>query len=144
MDLSAEMLEEFAVSRRIVQDGSEVMPRFRIFAPDGEHVAFVQMRESIEDRLSKFNTMRLFMIWKAGTGFIMASETIEPKALFVACVSRKENLIAVQMIHRDGPVSFGAVQWYPPDLIDDAILKLLPPKPRDRASARRRWRGQLG
>lgn len=126
-DLRDRMLEEIATSQRVVRGGDEVVPRFRIFAPDGEHVAFVQLGKYLADRMRRFNVMRDFMIWKAASGFILSSELAEPDALFIAAVTRSEILGAIQPIRRE-PIGFKKVRWIPAEQIDDTIIALLPPK----------------
>lgn len=127
--LRAHIVEEFAVSQRIVRSGNDVMPRFKIFAPDGEHVAFLTLPEDIGGRLERLEVMRAFMIWKAATGFVMSSELAEPNALLVVAVTRFDVVAALQPISRKPkPPIFAKLQWLDRDRIDDNILGLLPPK----------------
>ena len=48
--LRAAVLEELTISERIVRAGHEVVPRYRIIAPDGEHSIMVQLPDDIESR----------------------------------------------------------------------------------------------
>ena len=44
----AMILEELAFSQRIVREGHQVVPRFRVVAPDGEHAIKVQLLDDPE------------------------------------------------------------------------------------------------
>lgn len=129
-DLRAKMLEEFVFSQRIVRSGTEVVPRFRILAPDGEHVALVQLKDDIADRLERLDVMRAFMVHKAATGLLLSSELITPEAILVAAVTRTAVIGALQPIKRD-PLRFGKIEWFGPEGVDEMIVHLLPLKSLD-------------
>jgi hypothetical protein len=127
MDLRKAVLEELAVSRDIIRDGSEVVPRFTIFAPDGPHVIMVQLSDKEAERRKRFEIVKLFMIWKAASGFMMATEVVQPDAIAVTAVTRTEVIGAYQRITRS-PLSFAHPEWLDRDDVGEELVSLLPPK----------------
>jgi hypothetical protein len=126
-DLRRKIVEEFAVSQRIIRAGNELVPRFRISAPDGDHVALVQLPDDPAGRLKQLDVIKGFMIWKAATAFVLSSELFEPDALMVVKVTRGDVIAALQPIRRD-PIRFGELQWMDRASVGDEIIDLLPPK----------------
>jgi hypothetical protein len=105
MMLRSLILEELAVSQRVVREGHEVVPRFRVLAPDGEHTAMVQLPDDLEARMERMRVVRAFMIWKAATGFVHCSELIAPDAITSHVVRHPASAPAVQRLsspHRRG------------------------------------------
>ena len=49
----AMVLEELAFSQRVMREGHEVVPRFRVLAPDGEHAIMVQFPDDLEARMER-------------------------------------------------------------------------------------------
>ncbi|RUO97998.1 hypothetical protein [Hyphomicrobium sp.] len=119
-------IKEFEISRQVKQDGTDIMPRFIVFCPNEECSAFIQLPEDAAERVEQLQVMKLFMIHKSASGFILCSELIEPNCLFCAAVTRTETLAAIQRIKRGG--KFGRIEWQPPECVDDVIKDLLPPK----------------
>ena len=121
------ILDELRSSERIVRDGHEVVPRFRIFAPDGEHDVMVQLPDDLNARMERLQVVRAFMIWKAATAFVHASELIEPDAICAIAVTREGAIGALQRITRT-PLSFAEPEWFGKESIGDELLGMLPPK----------------
>ena len=77
MSLATIMLDQLAVARRIVEDGHEVVPAWRIATPDeGSYLILTPFdadnREQHERAL--LLTSR-FMAWKMATSFVLTVET---------------------------------------------------------------------
>ena len=127
MMLRALILEELAFSQRIVRDGHEVVPRFRVLAPDGGHTVMVQLPDDLDARMERMRVVRAFMIWKAATGFVHCSELIEPDAITACAVTRDDVTGGLQRIRRT-PLGFEEVEWFGRESVGDEVLQLLPPR----------------
>ena len=125
--LRALILEELAFSQRVVREGHEVVPRFRILAPDGEHTVMVQLPDDLSERVERMRVVRAFMIWKAATGFVHSSELITPDAITACAVTREDVTGGLQRIRRK-PLGFEEVEWFGRESIGDDVLQLLPPR----------------
>ena len=125
--LRADIIDELQLSEHIVRDGHEVVPRFRVIAPDGEHTVMVQLPDDIAARNERMQIVRAFIIWKAATGFVKSTELIEPDAIVTVAVTRDGASGALRRITRE-PISFGEIEWFGRDNVDDEVLALLPPR----------------
>lgn len=125
--LRGKILEELSLSQRIVRAGSEVVLRFVVLAPDCEHTVMVQLPDDMRARMERINVVRFFMVMKAATGFLHASELMEPDAIMAVAVTREDVAGAIQRITRQ-PLSFAAPEWFGREAVDDALIQLLPPK----------------
>ena len=125
--LRSHIIEELAFSQRIIRDGHEVVPRFRVIAPDGQHTVMVQMPDDLAARTERLHVVRAFMIWKAATGYVHSSEVIDPDAIAAFAITGTDVTGGLQRIGRQ-PLSFGEVEWFGRESIDEAWLQLLPPR----------------
>jgi len=125
--LRALIFEELAFSQRIVRDGHEVVPRFRVLAPDGDHTVMVQLPDDLVARMECMQVVRTFMIRKAATGFIHSSELITPDAITACAVTRDDVTGGPQCIRRK-PLSFGEIEWFGRESVGDEVIQLLPPR----------------
>ncbi len=125
--LRAHIIEELAFSQRVIRDGHEVVPRFRVIAPDGQHTIMVQMPDDLAARIERLQVVRMFMIWKAATAFIHSSELITPDAITTFAVTHTDVTGGMQRIRRK-PLSFGEIEWFDRDGVEEAWLQLLPPR----------------
>jgi len=116
--LQAIILEELAVSQRILSEGHEVVPRFRVLAPDGEHTVMVQLTDDLEARIERLRVVRAFMIWKAATGFVHSSALLEPDAITPCAVTRDDVTGGPQRIRRK-PLGFQEVEWLGRDSVSE-------------------------
>ncbi len=123
--LRSMILEELSLSQTIVRTGEEVVPRFRILAPEGEFSIFLPLPNETTLRLDRLDLIRHVMIWKLATGFVHASELVEPDAIVVLAVTRKDIAGGLQRIRRK-PVSFGETEWFGRAAVGDELLALLP------------------
>src|SRR4051794_10588177 len=121
------ILTELAFSRSVVADGTEVVPRFTIFAPDGPHYIMVQMPEEPAERAERLLKVRLFMIWKAASGFVLANELLIPEAISVVAVTRRGVIGAFKYIDRS-PLTFNESEWFGSENVRKKMLELLPPQ----------------
>jgi hypothetical protein len=87
----------------------------------------VQLTHDKEERCKRLEMVKLFMVWKAASGFMMAAETAKPHAISVILVTRTEVLRAFQRISR-ARLSFSDPEWLDRDEIGEEIVSLLPPK----------------
>jgi hypothetical protein len=142
------------MSERIVREGLEVVPRFRVrTAAGGEYVIFAPLPDDLAERRRALQMVAAFMAWKLARGFIMAAETKAPDAIIAVAVSREAREGVLQTIARD-PIGFGAPQWLDAAAIDPDLVALLPgretvldaaaPGPRAHVRARRRVRDLAG
>jgi hypothetical protein len=127
MDLVERMLKEFEVARQVKREVGDLCPRFVVFCPSEECMAFIQLPQDPAERVEQLQMMRLFMIHKAASAFMLCTELIEPNAILCTAVTRTETLAAIQRINRE-PLKFGEIEWKPPEFVDDVIKDLLPPK----------------
>lgn len=125
--LRGRIIDELALSQRIVRKGHEVVPRFVAMAPDGDHTVMVQMPDDLSERLQRLTVVKSFLVMKAATGFVHASELATPDAIAALAVTRDEVIGAIQRIARS-PLSFSAPEWFGREAVDDALLELLPSK----------------
>ena len=121
------ILEELTLSERIICAGHEVVPRYRIFAPDGEHTMMVQLPNDIAVRNERLSVVRAFMIWKAASAFVQSSELIEPNAIASIAVTRDGVSGALRRI-TPKPLAFAAHEWFGRESVGDDIVSLVPPR----------------
>ena len=70
------MLADLARALQIVQDGHEVVPAWRILAPDGDFVILTRFDpDKPEQRERAFALLPRFMAWKMATAFVLTAET---------------------------------------------------------------------
>jgi hypothetical protein len=111
MSLATVMLEQLAIARRIVTDGHEVVPAWRIGTPDGAWLILTRFdpdKPGQSDRA--LHLVRRFMTWKLAQSFVLAAETwLGPtvtrtgeEAVTAIGVSRSERLGVLQRVRRKG------------------------------------------
>lgn len=122
-----DILEELRTSRRTIASGLEVTPRFVVYSPTGNHVVVMPLPAEEDGRRARLRLARLFMVWKAATGFILSGETKSPDAITATLVTRDEVTGASQLISRD-PVKFAEPVWYGREDVTEEIIDLLPAK----------------
>ncbi len=119
--------EELARSRAIIADGSELVPRFRLVAEDGETLIFVQLPDDLAERNKRMDLVQSYMAVKMVRSFVMASELMEPDASMAIGVSHNFCEAAMQVIKRK-PLSFDAPAWLDRSSVGDEIPAMLPPR----------------
>ncbi len=124
MSLATIMLEQLAVARRIVEDGQEVVPAWRITTPEGAFLIFTRFdTDKPEQREHAIVLISRFMAWKMATSFVLTAETWlgadGEDALLIIGVSLHERLAVVQRIKRGDDVSFSQPMWLARHHVDD-------------------------
>jgi hypothetical protein len=129
------MLEQLAAARRIVEDGAEVIPAWRITTPAGSFLILTRFHtDKPEQRERALLLISRFMAWKMATSFVLTAETwLGPglrrsgaEALLAVGVSYQERKVVMQRIRRVPTVAFDAPDWIDPQQIDETYFKLLP------------------
>jgi hypothetical protein len=125
------MLEQLAVARRIVEDGKEVVPAWRISTPEGAFLILTRFDPAKPElRENAIVLINRFMIWKMATSFVLTAETWlgadGEDALLIIGVSRHERLAVMQRIKRGDDVSFSEPAWLPRHHVDDRYFAMLP------------------
>ena len=131
MSLATIMLEQLGVARRIVEDGQEVVPAWRITTAEGTFLIFTRFDTTKpEQREHAISLISRFMVWKMATSFVLTAETWVgadgEDALFIIGVSRHERLAALQRIKRGDPITFSEPMWLAPHHVEDRYFAMLP------------------
>lgn len=84
------LIDEMAMSEGIVRDGNEVVPRLRIFTPEGQFVIFVQLPDDARERDRLMKLVARFMAWKMAIAFVLSAEMRSPDAITSFAVTRSE------------------------------------------------------
>lgn len=134
MSLADIMLEQLAIARRIIEDGHEIVPAWRISAPEGSYLILTRFDPDKPEQLQRLlELISRFMTWKMATSFVVVAETwlgadrSGGEALSCVGVSQAERIGFVQRIRRDDvDVEFEATERLQPDQIDETYFKLLP------------------
>ena len=131
MSLATLMLEQLAVARRIIEDGQEVVPAWRITTPEGAFLIFTRFdADKPEQREHAVVLISRFMAWKMATSFVLTAETWlgadGEDALLIIGVSLHERLAVVQRIKRGDDVRFSQPMWLARHHVDDRYVAMLP------------------
>jgi hypothetical protein len=69
------------------------------------------------------------MVWKQAMAFTLASELIEPDAVYCAGITPKERFACLARIRREPrpwtAANFGVVEWLPKGSIDPSLTEML-------------------
>ena len=134
MSLKPIMLEQLAITRRIVTDGHENIPAWRIETPDGAWTILTRFDpDKPGQRERATHLVKRFMAWKFAHAFVQTAETWlgQPhsgvEAVIGIAVSQSERLAVLQRFHRKGgKVEFGPLEWLAPHQVDPEYFTLLP------------------
>lgn len=121
-----QILEELCISRKAIDAGEKVIPRFHIQTPTGNYTVLMPPDDDTGPRSALFKPIWLFMVWKEATGFILSLETEIPHVLTAIFVSRRGAIGAQQFITR-APLSFSEPKWLGGEALGKEIIALLPP-----------------
>jgi hypothetical protein len=134
MSLATIMLDQLAVARRVIADGHEMIPAWRIGTPEG---AFLILGRFDPDkpgqRERSMYLLARFMVWKMATSFVLTAETwlgaeatrSGDEALLSVGVSRLERLAVLQRIQRGDAVGFSKPMWLAPHHVDKQYYAML-------------------
>ena len=124
--LHAKLQEEMERSERIVLDGHEFVPRFRVIAPDGDYHILVPMPEDEWERISRITLVAAFMAWKLASAFIVSGESKVPDAFYSFAIARGvEPGGLLRPIWRE-PLELGSTITLGPEQCGEEFLQLLP------------------
>ena len=131
MSLATLMLEQLAIARRIVEDGHEVVPVWRIDTSEGAFLIVTPFdTANPEQRDHALFLISRFMAWKMATSFVFTAEpwlgAEGEDALHIIGVSLHERLALVQRIKRGDDVSFSQPMWLARHHVDDRYVAMLP------------------
>jgi hypothetical protein len=101
-------------------------PLFRIMTPDGDYLVSMPIAEDAREHRHQLGLLSAFMARKHALVFTVAAQMAAPEAVYCFAASGERQAGAMAAIER-GPLRFGAVEWLPPEEIDEEILGLLPP-----------------
>ena len=129
------ILEQLSIARRIVEDGQEVVPAWRITTPEGAFLVLTRFdTDKPEQRRRALLLISRFMAWKLATSFVLSAETwLGPEvtrsgqeALLVVGVSRHQRLAVMQRISPGDVADFGPAEWLDPEQVDETYFSVLP------------------
>ncbi len=126
MTLYEVLIDELAVSKGIVSDGDEVVPRFRIMGPEGQFVILMELPDDAKERDRRMRLIAGFMTWKMAQGFVLSAETQTPDAITSLAVTRSGCGGFMHRIKRGRVISFGEAEGLGPQDVGDDLLALLP------------------
>ena len=131
MSLATLMLDQLAVARRMIEDGQEVVPAWRIETPEGVFLILSPFDANRpETRDHRFFLISRFMVWKMATSFVFTAEpwlgADGEDALHIVGVSRHERLAVVQRIKHDEDLSFSQPTWLARHQVEDRYVATLP------------------
>ena len=131
MSLATLMLEQLAAARRVIEDGHEVVPAWRITTPEGAFLIFTRLDvNKPEQRAHAIVLVSRFMAWKMATSLVLTDQTWlgaeGEDALFIIGVSHHERLAVLQRIKRGDDVSFIEPMWLARHHVDDRYFAMLP------------------
>ena len=135
MSLATIMLEQLAGARRVIEDGHEMVPAWRIATPEGTFLVFTRFdTDKPEQRKRALDLISRFMVWKMATSFVLTAETwlgaektrSGDEALLAIGVSRHERLAVLQRIKRGDAVGFSEPMWLAPHHVEDQYCAMLP------------------
>jgi len=135
LSLATIMLEQLATARRIVEDGHEVVPAWRITTAEGTFLILTRFDTDKDKQRDRAQLLiSRFMAWKMATSFVLTEATwlgaqrtrVGDEALLAVGVSHHERLAAIQRIRRGDALSFGEAQWLQPHQVDGAYFRMLP------------------
>ena len=124
----ASLMDELALSERLIRGGSDVLPRFRIFAPEGQYVVFMPPPEGSDEAARRMILMSEFMAWKMAIGFVFSAELKDPRAIASYCVMRAITLGFMRRVSWRAGLAFGATEALDPERFATKLLALLPPR----------------
>jgi hypothetical protein len=120
------LTEEIAWSEAIVRDGEEVVPRFRIFSPEGQYIVFVQFSDEGHEYVHRLRLVKMFMAWKLAAGFVLSAQIKSPEGITSYAVTKDARTGAQRRLERGGTISFGQLEWLDEGQIDIELSAMLP------------------
>jgi hypothetical protein len=139
-------------ARLIIKVQDEIDPQFRFSTPQGDYHLAVTLPPDDYERRSMLRRVSAFMAWKQALGFTLASELIEPDAVYCLGVTVKEVCACFSRIRREPrpwkKENFGPIEWMDRTQIGEEMIDLLPRAPRamtpKETAMLERWFGPSG
>ncbi len=117
-------------ARLIIKVQDELDPQFRLATPEGDYWLAINFPADLDGRKKLLGHLSMLMAWKQSLGFTLASELIQPDAVYCLGVTVKERFACLARITREPrpwtTKNFGDVEWLPESAIDPMLLGLLP------------------
>jgi hypothetical protein len=135
MSLATIMLEQLTAGRRIIEDGHEMVPAWRIATAEGTFLILTRFNtDKPAQRDRALVLISRFMAWKMATSFVLTAETwlgaektrSGDEALLAVGVSRHERLAVIQRIQRGEAVGFSEPMWLASHHVDEQYFGMLP------------------
>ena len=129
------MLEQLVAARRVIEDGHELVPAWRINTAEGTFLIFTRFDTDKDEQRGRAQFLiSRFMVWKMATSFVLplrrwlgAEKTRSgDEALLAVGVSRHERLAVLQRIQRGDAVGFSEPMWLAPHHVDEQYVAMLP------------------
>lgn len=129
------MLEQLHIAKRIITDGHELVPAWRIESPDGHWLILTRFHHDKPDQRERMlQLIRRFMAWKLAQSFVLVGEAWigatatrrGDEAVFAVSHVRGERVVFMQRIHRQPALSFGGLECVKPRDVDSTYWSLLP------------------
>ena len=125
-DVEAILAEEMRLSECILRDGHEMVPRFRVIAPEGAFIILIQLPDEPIERERRMRLVAAFMAFKLTRAFVLSSELRTFDALCSFWVSKDKKIGLLHRITSRSPASFGKDEWLDGADAGDDVLSLLP------------------
>src|SRR5579884_3134918 len=113
-------------ARLVIKVQDEIDPQFRIATPEGDYWIAMNFPPDLTARKAVLGHLSLFMAWKQSLGFTLASELIEPDAVYCLGATHKERCGCIARIRRKPrpwtAKNFGPVEWVPEGSIDPMLF----------------------
>jgi hypothetical protein len=121
-------------ARLIIKVQDEIDPQFRFSTPEGDYHLAVTLPADDDERRSMLARVSAFMAWKQARSFTLASELIEPDAVYCLGVTAGDACACFSRIRRAprpwSKASFGPIEWMQRAQIGEEMIALLPREPR--------------
>ena len=111
--------------RLILRVQDEIDPQFRIASPEGDWWIGITLADDVGERKRQMSLVSRFMQLKLSAAFTMASELVQPDAVYCVGMSHRECYGVMSVIKRN-PISFGPEQWLTREQLGDEIPNMLP------------------
>lgn len=117
-------------ARLIIKVQDELDPQFRVASPEGDYWLAINFPSDVEGRKDLLDKIALFMAWKQSLAFTLATELIQPDAIYCLGVGVKERYGCISRIKREPrpwtSANFGEVEWLSESSIEPVFVELLP------------------
>ena len=118
--------DELRQSKRVIEAGNEVIPRFWIDTPEGSLTVMIQLPNDTKARANGMQMIADFMAWRQTTRFIHSAETVEPDLVYAIGVERNKVAGLYSLIARKPTLRFSQNEALPVEAVGDEIPAMLP------------------